>query len=63
MFHSKSTLPLARRLILESRRLRTAASSAPLGEARQRLISRAQQMEAAFEVNGWITSPGLQAPT
>lgn len=63
MFPSKSMLPLAQRLILESRRLRTAASSTPLGEARQRLIRRAQQVEAAFQVNAWITSPGLQAPT
>ena len=65
MFHRrfKQLLPLAQRLVEEARRLRLEVSSTPPGIERQRLIQRARQAETAFQINAWLTSPGLRAPS
>ncbi len=63
MFHPKPLLPLPERLIQEARRLRKEASNTSSGAERQQLIRRAMETEAAYNVNAWLTSPGLRAPT
>jgi hypothetical protein len=60
---SKQLAPLAQGLTEEARRLRIIAGSTPPGIERQRLTQRARQAEVAYEINQWITSPGLRAPT
>lgn len=59
----KQLAPLAERLVEEALRLRKEASDTPQGVERQQLIRRAQQVETACQINAWITSPGLRAPT
>jgi hypothetical protein len=59
----KQLPPLAQRLVEEAQRLRKEASDTLPGIERQRLIQRARQAEAAYQINEWITSPGLRAPT
>ena len=58
----KQLKPLAQRLVEESQRLREAASSPPPGIERQQLIRRAREADTAYQINAWITSPGLRAP-
>lgn len=58
----KQLKPLAQRLVEESQRLREEASSTPPGIERQQLIRRARQADTAYQINAWITSPGLRAP-
>ena len=58
----KQLLPLAQRLVEEAQPLRKEASDTPPGVERQRLIQRARQAETAYQINEWITSPGLRAP-
>jgi hypothetical protein len=58
----KQLPPLAQRLVEEAQRLRKEASDTLPGIERQRLIQRARQAEAAYQINEWITSPGLRAP-
>jgi AmiR/NasT family two-component response regulator len=59
----KQTLPLAQRLVEEAKRLRKEASDTAPGIKRQRLIQRARETETAYQINAWITTPGLRAPT
>jgi hypothetical protein len=58
----KQLLPLAQRLVEEAQRLRKEASDTSPGIEQQRLTQRAQQAETAYQINQWITSPGLRAP-
>ena len=55
--------PLAQRLVEEAQRLRKEASNTPAGIEHQRLIKRAEEAETAWQIDAWITSPGLRAPT
>jgi hypothetical protein len=59
----KQLAPLAQRLVDEVQRLRKEAGTAPPGVERQRLMQRARQAETAYQINAWITCPGLRAPT
>ncbi len=41
---------------------RDQARKAPQGHARDELLERAAELEAAARLEGWLTSPGLRAP-
>jgi hypothetical protein len=58
----KQLAPLAQRLVEEAQRLRKEAGSTAPGVERQRLMQRARQAETAYQINAWITSPGVRAP-
>jgi hypothetical protein len=58
----KQTLTLEDRLAEAAKRLRAEAKLLPPGEAHDDLIRRARHAETAARMNGWLTSPGLQAP-
>jgi hypothetical protein len=51
------------RLAQEAINLRKQAKGMPLGVRRDELLRKARQIDAAVEVNKWLTSPGLRAPT
>jgi hypothetical protein len=50
------------RLAEEAKRFREAAREAQPGMARELLLRRARQMEAASRLNEWLRSPGMRAP-
>jgi hypothetical protein len=50
------------RLAQEALNLRQQAKGMPLGIRRTELLRKARQIDAAGEVNKWLTSPGLQPP-
>ena len=60
--HFKQIDSLDRRLGEEAERLRKEAKGTPPGVARERLIRRARQVEAASHMNEWLSSPGLRPP-
>jgi hypothetical protein len=51
------------RLAQEAINLRKQAKGMPLGIRRDELLRKASQIDAAVEVNKWLTSPGLCAPS
>jgi hypothetical protein len=51
------------RLAQEAINLRKQAKGMPLSIRRDELLLKAHQIDAAVEVNKWLTSPGLRAPT
>lgn len=51
------------RLTQEAINLRKQAKGMPLSIRRNELLRKASQIDAAVEVNKWLTSPGLGAPT
>ncbi|MBW7963689.1 hypothetical protein [Bradyrhizobium sp. BR 10261] len=51
------------RLAQEAISLRQQAKEMPLGIRRTELLQKARQLDVAGEVNKWLTSPGLQAPS
>jgi hypothetical protein len=55
--------PLDKRLSEEAERLRNEARGTPHGVERDRLIRRARLAETASHTSGWLSSPGLKAPT
>lgn len=59
----KQTTSIDQRLMEEAERLRKEARGTPPGIARERLIRRARQAETAVNIQQWLTSPGLRAPT
>jgi hypothetical protein len=59
----KQTTALDQRLMEEAERLRKEARGTPPGIARERLIRRARQAETAVQIQEWLTSPGLRAPS
>lgn len=44
-------------------RTRDEASRLPEGKARDALLTKARQLETARQINEWVSSPGLQAPS
>jgi len=54
---------LNQRLMSELTRLRQEAARLPLGAEREIVLRRARQLRTALEMNAWLCSPGLQAPT
>ncbi len=53
---------LYQRLIDEAIGLRDQAQSAP-SDVRDRLLSRARQLESAANIEGWLSSAELKPPT
>ena len=51
------------RLAQEAINLRKQAEGMPLGIRRDELLRKARQVDIAAEVNKWLSSPGLRAPT
>lgn len=41
---------------------RDEARNAPHGQARDNLLEKANKLEAAARLEGWLNSPGLRAP-
>src|SRR5262249_39561271 len=41
---------------------RDAARNIPQGQARDKLLEKANNLEAAARLEGWLNSPGLRAP-
>jgi hypothetical protein len=55
-------LSLEERLDQEAINLRKQAEGMPLSIRRDELLRKADQMDIAAHMNGWLTSPGLRAP-
>jgi hypothetical protein len=58
----KPSAPLDQRLEEQAKRLRKEARGTPPGVEREKLIRLARQAETGAHIQGWLTSPGLQAP-
>ncbi|MBR0709226.1 MULTISPECIES: hypothetical protein [Bradyrhizobium] len=59
----KQTRTLDQRLAEEAARLRDEARALPAGREREILLRRARQDETAMQIEAWLRSPGLRAPT
>jgi len=51
------------RLAQEALKLRKQAEGIPLSILRDELLRKAAQIDASAQVNKWLTSPGMRAPT
>ena len=58
----KQTASFDERLKAAAKEARQAAQSLPHGAAREDLLKKARQAEAARHINGWLTSRGLGPP-
>ncbi|MCW2359099.1 MULTISPECIES: hypothetical protein [Bradyrhizobium] len=58
----KQTLTFEYRLTQEAISLRQQAEGMPHSVRRDELLRKARQMDAASELNRWLSSPGLRAP-
>jgi hypothetical protein len=58
----KHILSFPDRLTQEAERWRAEAERLPPGAERQELERKAQQAEAAAQLDEWLRSPGLQPP-
>jgi hypothetical protein len=58
----RQQLPLDQRLLEHAKRLRKTAEGAPPGGERDKLLSLAQQAEAAAKMDEWLSLPGQRAP-
>ncbi len=64
MTRTKRTKPtLIDRLVLEANRLKDEAYKLPHGPLRDAMIRKARQSETAAQIDKWLSSPGLEAPT
>lgn len=61
--HIKQTQTLRQRLTDDIGRLRDEARTLPPGQRRESLLRRAEQDETAIQIDAWLSSPGLRAPT
>jgi hypothetical protein len=59
----KHTKTLAERLADEAARCREEARALAPGRRREMLLRRARQDETAMQIDAWLHSPGLRAPT
>lgn len=59
----KQTRTLHERLAEEAARLREEARALAPGHRRELLLRRARQDETAMQIDAWLHSPGLRAPT
>nr|WP_246571072.1 hypothetical protein [Bradyrhizobium liaoningense] len=59
----KRTESLKQRLTDDARRSRDEAHLLPPGQHREKLLRRVRQDETAIEIEAWLNSPGLRAPT
>jgi hypothetical protein len=58
----KQTVSFDERLQTVARDAREAAQMLPRGHEREMLLRKARQAETAADINGWLTSSGLQSP-
>ena len=56
----KHIVALEDRLVNEARRLKDEANTLPPGKAREELLGKARQAEAAAGMNNWLTRPASQ---
>ncbi|PDT88174.1 hypothetical protein CO669_21320 [Bradyrhizobium sp. Y36] len=59
----KQTMTLNERLAEEAKRCREEARALAPGHRREMLLRRARQDEMAMQIDSWLRSPGLRAPT
>jgi hypothetical protein len=59
----KQTKTLKERLVDEADRLREEARSLPPSHRREMLLRKARQDETAMQIETWLRSPGLRAPS
>ncbi|BAR60363.1 hypothetical protein ACVIWV_004628 [Bradyrhizobium diazoefficiens] len=59
----KQSQTLKQRLVNEVGRLRDEARLLPPGRRREMLLRRVRQDETAIQIDAWLSSPGLRAPT
>ena len=59
----EQSVTLEYRLAQEAINLRLQAEGMPLGVRRTELLQKARQIDVAGEINNWLTSPGLRAPS
>jgi hypothetical protein len=59
----KQTIPLTVRLAQLADEARRRAEAAPPGAKREALLKAARISETALQLQQWIGSPGLRAPT
>ncbi|TWB02128.1 hypothetical protein [Bradyrhizobium stylosanthis] len=59
----KQIRTLNERLEDEVKRLRDEARGLPPGRRREMLLRKARQDEMAMQIDAWLHSPGLRAPT
>jgi hypothetical protein len=59
---SQPKLPLQDRLALHALRLKEEAQALRPGAERDAMIRRARQAETASQLDGWVSSLGLQSP-
>ena len=57
------TAPLGQRLEEQAKRLRQEAKGTHPGIEREKLIRRARQAETGSQIDQWISSKGLKAPS
>ena len=46
----------------QSEAAKNEAQKLPYGKEREALVRKARQLEAASQINQWLSSPGLQPP-
>ncbi|WP_027576168.1 hypothetical protein [Bradyrhizobium sp. WSM1743] len=59
----KQTTTLTERLADEAARCREEARTLAPGRRREMLLRQARQDETAMQIEAWLRSPGLRAPT
>ncbi|QIO32669.1 hypothetical protein [Bradyrhizobium sp. 1(2017)] len=59
----KQSKTLTERLADEAARCREEARALAPGRRREMLLRRARQDEMAMQIDAWLQSPGLRAPT
>nr|WP_246754421.1 hypothetical protein [Bradyrhizobium diazoefficiens] len=59
----KQIMTLSERLADEAARCREEARTLAPGREREILLRRARQDETAMQIDAWLHSPGLRAPT
>ncbi|AWM08806.1 hypothetical protein [Bradyrhizobium symbiodeficiens] len=59
----KQSMTLNERLAEEATRCREEARALSPGRRREMLLRRARQDETAMQIEAWLRSPGLRAPT
>jgi hypothetical protein len=59
----KQYVSFNQRLADEAERYRKAAEELPPGTARELLMKRVRQAEAALQINDWLATPGATSPS
>jgi hypothetical protein len=59
----KQSISFNQRLADEAERFRKAAEELPPGTARELLMKRVRQAEAALQISDWLATPGAAPPS